>query len=148
MNKCDYSKPWYHGSPFKLTVLRRGSTITQDCDLARIFSHKPTIVSISVHKSVSDDGVEQITEDIKHDGRTSGFLYLIAEDIQPSDIYPHPRSSMEEGKEWVTARELRVELIGTTRIVEQERLTEEEIVRLKESAQLRRKTRLSNERTE
>jgi len=40
-NDVDYSKPWYHGSPLKLDVLRAGSTMTQWRDLARVFSHKP-----------------------------------------------------------------------------------------------------------
>lgn len=64
----------------------------------------------------------------------SGLLYRIAENIKPEDIFPHPRSSMEEGKEWLTNRELRVELIGPTQIVDEERLTEEEILQLKRKA--------------
>jgi len=117
----DHSKPWYHGSPLKLKVLRKGSTITQDRDLARIFSHKPTIVSIS------DRGM-------KHDGSTPGFLYQIAEEIREGDIYPHPRSSMEEGKEWLTARELRVELIDLTQVAEEEKLLDKELERLRKLA--------------
>ena len=87
MKDWNYNRTWYHGSPFELTTLREGSTITQDRNLARVFSHKPTLVS------VSDDGK------IQHSGTVSGFLYLIAEDIQPDDVYPHPTSSMEAGKE-------------------------------------------------
>jgi len=119
----DYSKAWYHGSPFRLETLRKGSTITQDRDLARVFSHKPTLVS------VSDDGK------IKHNGTIPGFLYRIAEDIRPEDVYAHPRSSMAYGKEWLTTRELRVTLIGPTKIVEEERLTENQV------AELRRRSR-------
>jgi len=118
MKQHDYSKTWYHGSPFKLTTLRKGSTITQDRGLAKVFSHKPTLVSIS------DEG------HIKHDGRMRGFLYRIIDDIEPGDVHRHPRSPMGEGEEWLTDRELRVELIGRTQIIEQERLTEEEISRL------------------
>lgn len=121
MKDWNPGNPWFHGSPLELKVLRRGSTITQDRDLARIFSHKPTIVSISGRS-------------IKHDGKIPGFLYQIAEHLQPADIYPHPRSSMEEGKEWLTKRELRVVLIGPTQIVEQEKLTEREAARLRELA--------------
>ena len=122
----DHSRPWYHGSPLKLKVLRKRSTITQDRDLARIFSHKPTIVSIS------DRGM-------KHDGSIPGFLYQIAEEIRQRDIYPHPRSAMEEGKEWLTARELRVELIGLTQVAEEEKLTDEELERLRKRAESERK---------
>ena len=36
---------WYHGSPLVLEVLATDSTITRNRDLARVFSHRPTIVS-------------------------------------------------------------------------------------------------------
>lgn len=118
MKEWDYSKTWYHGSPFELTTIRKGSTITQDRKLAEVFSHKPTLVSIS------DAG------NIKHNGTTSGFLYHISEGIQPGDVTPHPNSTMEYGKEWLTNRALQVVLIGPTQIVEDERLTEEEMKEL------------------
>ena len=115
MTDWDHSKRWYHGSPFKLTTIRKGSTITQERELAKVFSHKPTLVSIS------DAGK------IKHNGTTSGFLYYISEDIQPGDVTPHPNSAMEYGKEWLTNRELQVVLISPTQIVADELLTEEEL---------------------
>ena len=120
MTDWDYSKTWYHGSPSELTTIRAESTITQDKDLARIFSHKPALVSIA------DDG------DIKHNGTRPGFLYAISEPIQADDVAPHPRSTMEYGKEWLTKRPLSVVLIGPTRIEEAERLTEEEFDELKQ----------------
>lgn len=131
LEEVDYTKTWYHGSPFKLTTLRKGSTITQDRNIARVFSHRPTHVSISVHVGISDEGVKHVSQKIKHDGRMPGLLYRIAENIKPEDIFPHPHSSMEEDKEWLTNRELRVELIGPTQVVDDERLTEEEIMQLK-----------------
>lgn len=112
-------KPWYHGSPLKLDAIRKGSTITQDRDLARVFSHKPSIVS------VSDEGW------IKHDGATPGLLYRIAEKMKPGDIRPHPGSSVREGSEWLTERELRVSLVAPTVVVDEERLTPEEIAELR-----------------
>lgn len=115
LKELDYSKTWYHGSPYKLTTIRKGSTITQDYELAKVFSHKPTLVSIS------DAGK------IKHNGTTPGFLYYISEDIQPGDITPHPTSTIEYGKEWLTVRELHTGLIGPTQIVADESLTEEEL---------------------
>jgi len=30
----DHSKPWFHGSPLRFKVLRKGSTVTQDRELA------------------------------------------------------------------------------------------------------------------
>jgi len=105
--------------------------MTQDRNLARVFSYKPANVSISVHVSISDEGFKHVTEVIKHDGEIPGFLYQIAEEVKPEDIYPHPHSSMEEGKEWLTTRELRVKLIGVTQIVEEEKLAEKEIAKLR-----------------
>ena len=119
MEKWDYSKTWFHGSPHQLTTIRKGSTITQDRHLAMVFSHKPTIVSLS------DDG------QIKHNGALPGFLYTISEDVQPDDVMPHPQSSMQPGLEWLTNRELRLEMIGVTQVVEDEYLTDTEIETLR-----------------
>ena len=119
MTDRDEDEPWYHGSPLELNVIRKGSTITQDRDLARVFSHRPRLVS------VSDDGR------IKHDGAMPGLLYRVAGVIEPGDIHPHPHSSMREGLEWLTDRELRVSLVSPTVVVEEERLTPQEIAELK-----------------
>jgi esterase/lipase len=116
----DYIKPWFHGSPQRLSVLRKGSTITQDEELARVFSHEPTLVS------VSDKGT------IKHDGKKSGFLYRVTEDVFSEDVQPHPRSTMQPGKEWVTTKDLQVEQVGVTFITPKEILTNKEIAKLKE----------------
>jgi hypothetical protein len=117
---CDPVQPWYHGSPLVLSTLRRGSTITQSLELARVFSHKPTLVS------VSDDG------QIKHNGTTQGYLYAITEEIQPSDVMPHPRTTMAPGAEWLTTRELRVQLLRSTEVLPQERMTRAELADLRE----------------
>ena len=114
------SQSWYHGSPFELTTIREGSTITQKCEMARIFSHKPTLVS------VSDDG------QIKHNGVMRGYLYIIAERIEPGDVIPHPRTTMVEGDEWLTTRELRLQLLHTTEPLTEELLTDEELTVLQQ----------------
>jgi hypothetical protein len=101
-----------------LTVLRKDSTITQKCELARIFSHKPTIVS------VADDGL------IKHNGALPGYLYLIADKIQPGDVIPHPHTSMTPGDEWLTTRELRLQFLCSTEPIRAEQLTDEEYAEL------------------
>jgi esterase/lipase len=116
----DYIRPWFHGSPHRFSVLQKGSAVTQDEELARAFSHEPTLVS------VSDSGI------IKHDGKRSGFLYRIAEDVFPEDFRPHPHSTMQPGKEWITTRDLKVELIGVTFLTPKEILTSKEIAELKE----------------
>jgi 2'-5' RNA ligase len=110
---------WYHGSPLELTSLREGSTITQDRHLAEVFSHKPAMVCID------DDG------SIKHTGRLPGFLYRIAEPVAPEDAYAHPRTTMPPGKEWLTRRELKLELLGPTTVHEEDLLTEEDIAELR-----------------
>ncbi len=62
---------WYHGSPFELDLLMEGSTITQERDLTRIFSHKPALVALN-----DQDGK---VESIQHNGLLPGFLYSIDE---------------------------------------------------------------------
>ncbi len=106
---------WYHGSPYRLAVLREGSTVTRDRHLAEVFSHKPPIVCIE------DDGT------IRHNGVAAGYLYRVADRVAENDVYPHPRSSMAPGKEWLTRRELHVELIGPVQVRDEERLTEEDL---------------------
>lgn len=108
------SVPWYHGSPFELKTIREGSTITLKCELARIFSKKPAIVS------VSDDG------QIKHNGTMPDYLYTVADEIQPEDVVPHPRATMALGDEWLTARERRLRLLHCTEPAPEEQLTDEE----------------------
>ena len=111
----DYTNPWYHGSPLELTTLLTGSTITQRRDLARIFAHKPAIVSFE------DDGR------IKHNGTLPGYLYIIDEEIGPEDVEAHPRTTMGPGDEWLTHRELRLRLLGTVKPRSEELFTTEEL---------------------
>lgn len=102
-----------------MTVLRAGSTITQDRHLAEVFSHKPEIVS------TEDDGT------IRHTGTLPGLLYRVDEPVSEGDVYPHPRTSMAPGKEWLTARPLRLALIGAVDIVAAEILMPEDIEALR-----------------
>jgi hypothetical protein len=115
----DATRPWYHGSPLKLTVLRAGSTMTQWRSLARAFSHKPAILMIS------DD------RQIRHTGTLPGYLYEIAEPVAAADVVPHPRTTMEGGDEWLTTRNLRLTLIGETQVNPAEVLTDAEVARLR-----------------
>lgn len=118
----DYSKPWYHGSPLKLDVLRTGSTMTQWRDLARVFSHMPPIVSIS------DD------RRLQHNGTQPGYLHEIAEPVGAADVEQHPRSTMGPGDEWLTHRDLRLRLIGETVVRPEEFLSDEDVEALKRRA--------------
>ena len=91
---------WYHGSPVKMELLREGSTITRWKELAEAFSHKPPVLCI-------DDQNE-----ILHNGEQPGYLYHIDEELLiGEDIYQHPRTTMEEGLEFLTRRLLRLKLL-------------------------------------
>jgi len=91
---------WFHGSPLKLEILLKGSSITQIEKLAQVFSTKPGIVSIS------DDG------GIKHNGKSKGRVYRVTECVTPDDIYEHPRSSeWKKGWEWITRKEFKLEFL-------------------------------------
>lgn len=115
----DPAQPWYHGSQQELINLRAGSSITQNIDVARAFSHRPSLLS------QSDDGT------VKHDGVLPGYLYVVTESIQSGDIYPHPHPVNESRWEWLTTRELRVRLVERTEVQAGERLSEEEIAELR-----------------
>ena len=121
MAESEHHATWFHGSPFHLTMLYPGNTVTPDRHLATVFSHRPTIVSIE------DDG------QIKHNGSIEGFLYWISEPLQPGDLIPHPHSTMP-GREWVAQRALQLTLIGETEIIDDEMLTIIEIEELQKRA--------------
>jgi hypothetical protein len=110
----DEAAPWFHGSPLALTELLAGSTIAQDRALARVFSHKPALVS------VDERGIR------RHNGRRPGFLYRIAEPVGPADLTPVPGSTMGPGQEWLIARPLRVTLIERTTPIPEEQLSPRE----------------------
>ncbi|GIN72041.1 hypothetical protein J14TS2_25160 [Bacillus sp. J14TS2] len=114
----DKSKPWFHGSPIILTELLEGSTITQNSEIAKIFSHKPTVVSMD------DQG------GFFHNGSMAGYLYIIDEPLTPTDIFPHPNTTMEAGVEWLIHRPLKVKKIMETKVDPTQCLSEAEIKHL------------------
>ena len=115
---------WFHGSPLDLDVLAAGSTITRDRDVARIFSHKPTIVSFD------DSGA------LFHNGTMTGSLYEVV-GVMPDDIRPHPTSTMPAGVEWLTNRDLPLRFVEGTAPRHDELLTDDEVARLRERARPR-----------
>ena len=119
MQDFDYTLTWYHGSQQKLTTLRIGSSITQDKTVAKAFSHRPSMLSMS-------EGGR-----IKHDGVTPGYLYTVADEIGPDDIHPHPHPVNATRWEWLTNRELKLKLIEQTILTDEERLTDQEIAEIK-----------------
>lgn len=109
--------PWFHGSPLRLATLSSGSTVTQDRDIARVFSHRPTLVGRD------DDGR------LSHNGRLDGYLYEVL-GVSEDDLYRHPETTMDPGAEWLTRRELDLRLIGPTAPAAEELLSEDEERRL------------------
>ena len=119
MQDFDYTLTWYHGSQQKLTTLSIGSSITPDKTVAKVFSHRPSMLSMSESGTV------------KHDGVTPGYLYTVADEIGPDDVYPHPHPVNATRWEWLTNRELKLEFIEQTVVTDEERLTGQEITEIK-----------------
>jgi hypothetical protein len=126
MRHVDYNRTWYHGSPVRLETVRKGSAVSRHKRVAMAFSHKPSIVSMSEHGNV------------KHNGRTPGFLYRVEETVGPDDVCPYPGSSEHEAWEWLTKRDLEVSLIGRTTARRDELLSRWQVVGLKTRAAVRR----------
>ena len=96
----DPGRTWYHGSSKVFSELRENSTITQWRELAEAFSHQPTGLAYDDNGNISHNGVEK------------GYLYIIDEPIVVGvDIYPHPRTTMDENAEFLTKRPLKVKMI-------------------------------------
>ena len=111
----NFALPWYHGSQQPLTLLRVDSSITQDRDVARVFSHRPELFSFE------EDGT------FKHNGVVQGYLYIIDEPICADDVYPHPHPINKEKWEWLTRREIKVRLLERTTVRAEERLSDDDI---------------------
>ncbi len=119
MQDFDYTLTWYHGSQQELTTLRVGSSITQDKTVAKAFSHRPSLLTMSEGGTV------------KHDGVTSGYLYTVVDEIGPDDVHPHPHPVNATRWEWLTNRELKLKLIEQTIVTDEERLTDQGITEMK-----------------
>ncbi len=123
-------KPWYHGTPRRLSILRAGSTITQTMDLARVFSHKPALVV-----------GEETNRRWKHTGPfAQGFLYRVASQVTKKDVEAVPHSSLSPGMEWNTKREFPLVLVSKTAIVPGELLTKRELRKLVKQGLIREST--------
>ncbi len=95
---------WYHGSPLELSELRTGSTVTQWRALAEAFSHKPTCLG---YETYGDGG------SIIHNGTAPGWLYVVDEPVAlDADVYPHPRTTMDENAEFLTRRPLKLRRVA------------------------------------
>jgi hypothetical protein len=97
---------WFHGSPHKLTVLRKGSTVTPVMELAMAFAHNPTDVSIETWTTRTGRRYR-----IKHNGNKDGYLYQVKVKQPTRDLEQHPESTLAPGEEMLTTRELVLELL-------------------------------------
>ena len=113
MEKCDYSAPWFHGSPQKLTILRKDSWVTQFKELAKAFSHKPSLISLEDDK-----------QRVKHNGQEPGFLYQVSEAVSPEEVSYLPHTSQTH---WQSQRDLRVQLVAELPVDDPPQLSKEEI---------------------
>ncbi len=57
---------------------------------------------------------------VKHDGVTPGYLYVVADEIGPGDVRPHPHPVNAASWEWLPIRELKLELIEQTFVTDKE----------------------------
>ena len=62
---------------------------------------------------------------------TPGYLYAVSDDIGPDDVHPHPHPVNADRWEWLTNRELKLELIEQTIATDRERLTDEKIAEIR-----------------
>lgn len=107
-----YTEPWYHGSPERLTVLRKGSMVTRFKEMAKAFAHRPSTLSMT------DSGA------VKHNGQVPGYLYVVSETVGPDDV------TCLEGTantHWEIQRELQVTCVADLPIDDPPQLTEDEI---------------------
>ena len=104
--RVDFSRPWYHGSQQPLTQLR--SSISEQGS-GEAFSHRPSLVSMSER---GDAEVSPETFSVRHDGQLLAFscrprklawTMCIRIPIRPMSPW-----------EWVTDRELKLELVERT----------------------------------
>jgi hypothetical protein len=109
-------KPWYHGSPHVLSVLKRGSVITQWADLAVVLSLRPSLVILS------DDGKRLL-----HDGRGRGYLYELVEGVDIDEDIEPVESPLGEGVEWRTLKPFRLKLAANTQHRHEDLLSPEEV---------------------
>lgn len=114
MAECDYNAPWYHGTPERLDILRKGSWVTQFGEIAKAFSHRPSRISIE------DDECRGV----KHNGVLPGLLYVISEEIGPDDVCYLANTA---GTHWQTQRDLQVTLVAELPVGDPPLLSDEEI---------------------
>ena len=115
----DSHGPWYHGSPERLDVLRNGSWVTPFKEVAKAFSHKPSLMSIA-------DGCVAA----RHNGTVPGLLYVVSEEAGAEDLTCLPGTDQTH---WQTQRDLQVRLVAELPVDDPPQLSEEEIAELRKT---------------
>jgi hypothetical protein len=119
MKKEERCGPWYHGSPEKLTILRRESWVTPFVEVAKAFAHKPSLISFG------DEG------SVKHDGQVPAFLYIVDEVTAQQDIC-YLRDTAQT--HWQTQRDLCLKLVSLLPIDDPPQLSTAEIEAMRRQA--------------
>ena len=117
MKDCDYDAPWYHGSPEELVELRTGSWVTQFREMAKAFSHRPSLMSLD------DDG-----QTVRHDGKRIGYLYVVSEAVGPQDVRYLANTAQTH---WETLRPLSVRRVAELPVDDPPQLTPDEIAEMR-----------------
>ena len=101
--------------PAEARRLRARSSITQNRDVAKAFSHRPSLMSMSQSEAGE-------TWSVRHDGVTPGYLYVVAEEIGSGDARPHPHPVNVSRWEWLTNRDMELRFIEETRVMDGQNL--------------------------
>ena len=76
---------------------------------------------------------------VRHNGVEPGYLYVVVDEIGPDDVRPHPHPVNVARWEWLTNRDLRLQLIEETVVSDRKKLPDIEV------AAVRRKQREKGE---
>ncbi len=90
---------FFHGTQQQLELLRAGSSVTRNEELAKAFAHRPSAVW------------SQRQGEIGHDGTEPGFLYVVAEPLTEEDWRVHPACREDDPWELVLQRDVKVRLL-------------------------------------
>ena len=76
---------------------------------------------------------------VRHNGIEPGYLNVVVDETEPDDVRPHPHPVNVARWEWLTNRDLRLQLIEETVVSDREKLPDIEV------AAVRRKQREKGE---
>ena len=98
-------------------MLRKGSWVTQFKELAKAFSHKPSLISFG-----------EDSQTVTHNGQQPGFLYIVSETVGPDEV-SYLRDTAQT--HWQTQRDLPVRLVAELPVDDPPQLSEEAITEMR-----------------